>query len=382
MKASILIVSYLLKDIWCRWLETPGAVAARVVVAGLLALLMLFVQAAFVLAARSLESRVHAFGANLVVVFANHSHSDVSHGRTPLGTLLAPLRSEGGLVTLKVAHLSAQTEYGQPLAVVAYDDASLPGLATHLSGTDHAGIVLLTEAFVSGMPVGCLIEGIELQATVRPLPAQLGSVLGRTDVLLIPEGTISEALARGHQELALFTANDAERAPMIGTAIQSLLDTEGFQGTQVRSAAAWLDELAALRDRQMKWQTTLAALCLAVLVLVFGSIALLEYRQNSFIAALLRSFGAPRVALMGRYLVEGLMLMALAAGIAFLAARTSHGPLFTLAGFEAPWTDLAHIDPYRWRENLPLLVAFAAAAILGTLPVAWALRRPVGRVLA
>lgn len=381
MKASILIASYLLKDIWCRWLETPGAVAARVIVAALLALLMLFVQAAFVLAARSLESRVLAFGANVIAVTSTSSQQALADGRPPLAALLDPLRAEGSLLTLKLVFTAARTEYGTTASVLAYDDASLPGLAPYLHGPGEDGLFLLSDTLPPGLPVTCAVELVEFTALVRPLPAQFSQIVGQTDLLLVPEITLAESIRRGHQELALFTAHDANTTPALTAAIQALLAAEGIEGAQIRTAAGWLEELADLRSRQARWQATLATLCLAVLVLVFGSIALLEYRQNSFIAALLRSFGASRLALLARYLVEGLLLMALAATLALVGVRFAHTPLFTLAGFDHPWIDLTYLDPYRWQENLPLLAAFATAAVLGTLPVAWALRRPVGRVL-
>ena len=89
MKAWTLIAFYLWKDIWSRWLETPGAVLARLLVAILLGGLMLLVQTAFTLAGRSLEARIARLGANTLVI--TEAVAGEGARPAPLGELLAPL---------------------------------------------------------------------------------------------------------------------------------------------------------------------------------------------------------------------------------------------------------------------------------------------------
>ncbi len=116
--------------------------------------------------------------------------------------------------------------------------------------------------------------------------------------------------------------------------------------------------------------------------LVFGSVAILEYRQNRFIVALLRSFGAPAPLLLLRYAAEALLL----AAAAVLAARgilvATHGELFgKLAGFEPALLDRGVIDPYAWSELWRQARWLGLGAGLGVVPVALAMRAAVGRVL-
>jgi len=58
-----------------------------------------------------------------------------------------------------------------------------------------------------------------------------------------------------------------------------------------------------------------------------------------------------------------------------------HAPLFGLAGFEAALLDRGRFDPYAWSETARGLAWLFIGALAGTLPVAFALRQPVGRVL-
>jgi predicted lysophospholipase L1 biosynthesis ABC-type transport system permease subunit len=118
-----------------------------------------------------------------------------------------------------------------------------------------------------------------------------------------------------------------------------------------------------------------------VVALVFGSIAILEYRQNRFIVALLRSFGAPAPLLLLRYAAEALLLVAVALLLVRQGIVLAHPALFALAGFEPGLLDRAVLDPYAWPAVWPQARWLLLGAALGVLPVAFALRQPVGKIL-
>lgn len=130
-----------------------------------------------------------------------------------------------------------------------------------------------------------------------------------------------------------------------------------------------------------QWQAAAGLLGGAAVALVFGSIAILEYRQNRFNVALLQSFGVPGTLLLLRYAAVALLL----AAAAILAARgiliVAHGQLFALAGFEPALLDRALLDPYDWPEIWRQARWLALGAGLGVMPVALAMRAAVGRVL-
>ncbi len=382
MRAWILIASYQLKDISRRWLETPGGVCARLAVAILLVTLMFLVTATFQLAAKSIESRILRLGVNTLVVRVPVSPDDIANGRPPPDRLLAPLATRGDLLALKSLYATALDEYGHSLAPLSYADTALPALAPLLAGPGTSdGRYLLTSVLPEGLPVHVYVDNIEFTALTRPLPAALARLAPVESLLLFPESSVEEIVRRGHQSLVLFSATDPAAVPALAEATSALLNASDYRNYNLQSAAAWIEELTTLRSTQTRWQGIVAAACTAVLVLVFGSLAVLEYRQTAYIGALLRSFGTPGWVLVLRYLVEAALLLAAAGLLARLLVTSVHEPLFRLAGFESAWLNLERLHPYHLAANPAVPVALAAAAFLSVLPVAWSLRRPVGRTL-
>ena len=93
MRSLILIFVYLSKDISKRWLETPGAVLARVSIAVSLCLLFLLMQAGFILAERAIEKKIESFGINSMILRTSASANGAF--RPELSTLFEPLAEDG-----------------------------------------------------------------------------------------------------------------------------------------------------------------------------------------------------------------------------------------------------------------------------------------------
>src|SRR5688572_18436193 len=68
MKSSTLIVSYLWKDTFSRWLEQPSTVLARIFVGALMVAVATFILVAFLMLERALRERLENFGINTLVV--------------------------------------------------------------------------------------------------------------------------------------------------------------------------------------------------------------------------------------------------------------------------------------------------------------------------
>src|SRR5205823_2000912 len=111
-------------------------------------------------------------------------------------------------------------------------------------------------------------------------------------------------------------------------AIATLSAVERRTPPQVQSALGLIHELDKLKERQTQWRSLLAGILGLALSLVYGAIAILEFRQNLFVSALLRSFGAPRQFLYWRHLVENVLLANLAAIAAISFLALIHGTLF------------------------------------------------------
>lgn len=143
-----------------------------------------------------------------------------------------------------------------------------------------------------------------------------------------------------------------------------------------------IKELESLQSRQAQWRSAMAGLLGLALALVFGAIAVLEFRQNAYVSALLRSFGAPGKALYLRQWIENGVLANLAAFSAILLLACFHRELFSTLGFPRDLLDFKHGNPYLSWEIALILLWVNVGAFLSSLSVAIGLRKPVGEILS
>ncbi|MBX3750842.1 MAG: hypothetical protein KF897_12205 [Opitutaceae bacterium] len=381
MKAWTLTAFYLWKDIWSRWLETPGAVLARLLVAVLLGALLLLAQAAFQLGERSLEARILRLGAQSL--YLTEAVTGEPGRRPPLGALLAPLGERADLIALRQVPWVAQDEFGGEAVVLVYGPESLPALAPLLAGGRGHSVHLLAPTLPAGLPVSLHIAGADYPALTLAPPGWLARFAADRAVALVPVEMAGDWLQAGYYETTLALARDSDPAALrrLAAALRALLVLEDRPTAQLQTPEALLDELDDLRSLQTRAQTGAALAAGLVVAIVFGSIAVLEYRQNRYIVALLRSFGAPAGLLLLRYAGEALLVAAAAVLLARTGLAWVHAPLFGAAGFEPALLDRTLIDPYAWGTVWPAARWLLLGGALSVVPIAAALRQPVGRIL-
>lgn len=381
MKAWILTAFYLWKDIWSRWLETPGALFARLSVAMLLAALLLLAQAAFILAGRSLESRIGRLGAR--TLFVSEVVTPDNASSASLASLLTPLSDRADVIALRQISVRAVDEFGQDYNTMLYGPETLAALAPIFAEGKNYPAHLATRALPPGIPVRVEVDGVDFPAITITPPSwfeRFGSV---RPFVLLPMETGASWAQIGYFDFAAVTVKDEGPGALkkVADALRALLSLDQRNNAQLQSPEALLGELDQLQSLRGRWQAGAGLAGGAVVALLFGSIAILEYRQNRFIVALLRSFGTPSPLLIARYTVEALVLMAVALIIARAALVAVHQPVFELAGIERGLLDRAVLDPYSWPEVWTQARWLLAGAALSICPVAIALRQPVGKIL-
>lgn len=381
MKAWTLIAFYLSKDIWSRWLEHPGSALARLLVGVLLAALLLLGQAGFALAGRSLETRLARLGAGTLLV--TEVAGPDQGGRASLEELLAPAAGRAELIAFRQLPVPARDPLRGECVVLAYGPATLAALAPALAGAKDAALHYVAPGLPADVPVELEIDGVTREAVSISPPGWAARLPLLQPLVLAPEEQSGAWPDRGHLEHALLLADPARPAEVAALAagVRALLVLSHRDAAQVQGPEAVLaeiDRLAVARDRAGRVAGLAGGL---VLALVFGAVAALEYRQNRYVVALLRSFGAPGLLVLLRHAAEGLLLLAFAGLAARGIVAAAHAPLFGLAGFEPGLLDRAALDPYAWSACWPALRWLLAGAMLSVLPIAAALRHPVGRTL-
>jgi hypothetical protein len=202
-------------------------------------------------------------------------------------------------------------------------------------------------------------------------------------VLLIPQGWDPEAERVGYVETVVFRrTTEAVSLPRFVSAIRNVFLMDEKNPPQIQSAVGMVKELENLQSRQAQWRSAMAGMLGLALALVFGAIAVLEFRQNAYVSALLRSFGAPGKALYLRQWIENGILANLAAISAILLLACFHSQLFGMLGFPRDLLTFKNGNPY-WSWEIALVLLWVnIGAFLSSLSVALGLRKPVGEILS
>ena len=380
MRSLILIFVYLSKDILKRWLETPGAVFARVLIAISLCLLFLFMQAGFILTERAVEKKIESFGLNTMILRSTGlSKEEV---RPSLSQLLSSLGEMGTYIPFSSLYVNALLSSEKRAKVVIYNDHSIPGLNA-LMGWDRLQGPVFLAAY--GYPKA-MVERVKVwksffDAEVVKPPSILRFISLNDPLLFIPESMATAFDQFSVQESVLFLSDDSVDLIDIIEVTEALLRKEGFDRYELSSPVKWIGELDGIKDIRNKAQAIGGVFVGLLIVLIFGSIAVFEYRQNIFATALFKSFGLHSIHLILRYLVEGLLLLFLSFLVAVQLAEVFHRFVFIKAGFDSEFLDLAIFNPYEISENIYLITLLGFAALVAVLPICIALRKPVGRVL-
>jgi len=381
MKSWTLIASYLWKDTWSRWLEQPSSVLSRIFVGSLLVTVATVILVAFNLLERNLRTRLESFGVNTIVTREMVVATEpLAMPNQPRPDLYAPLKQFGDKIRLRQFFLRANTPWQKEITVFSYDDEAL----TMLGDLIHpkTPLIYLNDTLPEGGLVEMNLDRHQYTAVVRR-PNTFFRPLVSESILLVPQGWSPEAERIGYFETTLFRRSpDTFPIPHFVTAIQNLFTAENRNPPQVQSALGMVKELENLQARQAQWRSAMAGLLGLAVALVFGAIAVLEFRQNAYVSALLRSFGAPGKALYIRQWIENGVLANLAAISAIVILACFHRELFSLLGFPRDLLDLNKANPYISWEIALILLWVNIGAFLSSLSVALGLRKPVGEILS
>ena len=380
MKSWILIISYLWKDTCSRWLEQPGSPLARWFVTTLMVGVATVILISLHLLERSVRERLERFGVNTLLVRETLTANDpefLAFGQR--AERLTGLAELGATLRLRQLFVRAQTEWQDEMPVLSYGSVP-PGM---LAGMFSPITPLLC---LSGkLPENVLVE-VKVQrrtgiAMVRRPGEQLRSI-SDANLLLVPQGWLAEEESLGHIDTLIFQRRpEAPGMQQIIEAAQAVFAVDR-RTAQFQSAEGMLREWERLKERQQQSRALLAAVMGLSLALVFGSIAVLEFRQNLFVTALLRSFGLPAGWLWLRQWIESATLANLAAVSAIGVLWHFHSAIFLSLGFPVTVVRFDGPNPY-WSSEIGMILLFVnAGALLSSLPVAIGLRRAVGRTLS
>lgn len=381
MRSLTLITVYLSKDIWQRWVETPGAVLARLFIATALCLLFLLIQAGFLISERAVEKKIKGFGLNTLIV---RSHEvDKKSQRPEIDKLFINLSNQGTYLPFALLYAQAKLQNGQKAKVIVYSTKSLPGLLKIIPSIKNlsGNIFLAAHGLPETLPERARIGEFFFDCEVVEPPPILRFISSNQPVLFIPDTVAKNFHNFSQQETILFVSRNSSELPEIIESVEALLKSEGFDRLDITSPLKWIGELDGLKELRIKAQAIGGSVVGLFIMLIFGSISIFEYRQNIFSTALFKSFGLSSLNLALRYFFEGLLILITSFFIASQLAQSYHNQIFKLAGFDHGLLYLDDYNPYQTSHNLILLLLLSATAFISILPICAALRKPVGKVL-
>ena len=151
------------------------------------------------------------------------------------------------------------------------------------------------------------------------------------------------------------------------------------RSAQVQSSLEILRQIQEMTKLQVQLRSAVIAGCGIILALIIGTIAWLEFNQESYLSALLRSFGVPSIFLFIHSLFENLVLVLMGVGISLWGWPS----LYSQISQQSPL--LQGLDPSSLivpKDDLFVLLSFAiAGVVLALLPILIGLRRQPGHIL-
>ena len=277
----------------------------------------------------------------------------------------------------------------QPL-VSAYweNEQAIPIIAYGSQVTDFRGDQLVSEPnkiwFLSQKNVNLEpVERIRIfdhntVAYPRALPTWVEQSLSMDKAVAIPREFVEGYLQKGFVNYTIANLSSLEEVKDYTEQISAYHSAENRK-VKIVSSLGIIQNLEKVTRFQQLARAGVLIGCGVILACTLGSIAWLEYRQEAYLLALLRSFGTSRVVLQIHVFLENLLLVFLGFWCAFglwkILYRSSESYLSRL-GFET--TGLLTIPLY---DMNVILLAGLAGVLLSMIPITIGLRKPIGLIL-
>lgn len=205
----------------------------------------------------------------------------------------------------------------------------------------------------------------------------LSSLAKNKGVIIVPYPMGRMLLKNGFSEVAVFRSNSVQAMRSTHNKVEAYCAAEDLNFS-LFSALPLLIQLELFASMQTYVQSGLALLIIIIVAIVLGNQSLLEFREQQYLFALLRSFGAPLSLIMLAELLEKVLLSLLGVWLAYMS-------LEPLAMIVRDWvvTDSAMVDIKVAAEDVRLI----SLGVLSGVFSSWCFlvivaRKPVGLVLS
>ncbi len=226
------------------------------------------------------------------------------------------------------------------------------------------------------------IEDYKIPAVRLPFPDLLKSRYNAPAVAMVPNEMIDPLLERGFAQIQVILPKKSVDPNKLQSLLKAHAHAEGRR-INVQSSVAILNKLQEFLSNQQHARIIIGAVISAILSLTLGALSLLEFRQEQYLLALLRSFGVKRIYLYIHYLFETAALTF--AGLWGASYITRHFTSTLLQFVELPpqiTFQIQRISASISSEDLNTLIfAISTGVLISSIPVALGLRKQIGLFL-
>ncbi len=370
MNWLIFIHSYLWRNSIRRWIEQPLSLLSKLVVAALLGVFGAFVILGLQELGRQLDQRLtdrEALTAIITEAFDERNAMTRLDSDEWKGANWDRVPGEVNqyFSAAAVANVGAQRN----LSVIGIADIEKVGLVDDF--------YLVAKRFKVGTVVEFEISGRISEAQVIRPTEEMGALLNGREAILADTARLMFLLTRGYSQTTVLRAaslDALEQADKIVSALRKVEDRQIF----IRSNLLILQELRKIRAIQRQalvWVTIFSG---GILGLVFGSLAWMEFREERYLMALIRSFGVSRGSLLVHASIENVILAVAGVLLGFGGLSLAANGI-DLNALDLGW--LRGIGSLAYGDGWPLIAGAALGGVLAGVPVAIGLRKPLGLVL-
>lgn len=386
MTSTTSIPAYLWRNTLKRWLENPAAPATKFLVPFLFGVVAITVSGLLRGVERELESQLARADLRALRTseFVGQEQAAASyHAALEIGSPWKSFCEQSDLILQ--APLTGTTRILNRLPVLAYvQPPSFVELPASEPGDPRPSLILGSSQLPNDMFDKAdyikLGELAHLPATFIRMPAQLESIYQAQAIALVPAELLEPALTRSHTRLQLLVPHKDLSTRDLENMLRAHARNDE-QDLRVFSSLGVIDELNRMTQRQQFARILLGIGIAAVMSLILGSLTFLEFRQELYLIALLRSFGIKASNLFFHYLAETAVI-AFPGGLAAYFAVSRLVP--ALLGNVGQNPDLRipfSIANAASADLAYLFSAMAVGVILSTIPLLPGLRKPAGLFL-
>ncbi len=370
MNWLIFIHFYLWQNSSRRWLEQPLSLLSKLVIAGLLGILGAFIILGTKELGKQIDKRLTDRDILTCIITETVPKEDaLAKIQAGITDSRAWKTLDGEVLIYFQAAAFAEVENGMRLPIIGVENPEEHGMVDD--------IYLLDSAAPINQRLEFQIDDFSSEAVVRRPSTDEALLLNRREGLIGGIDRLSAIFIRGYTQTVVFKAKSIEgvqKAHQVTNAFSRLEAKRIFIQSNLQILLE-LKKIRAIQAQALIWITVGSA---AVLGLVFGSLTWMEFREERYLLALIRSFGIGSLSLFLHALIENTLLALVGVLLGFFALTISVN-FMQLEAMNMVW--LRSADTLIGGDGLPLLMGAALGGILSSLPVAIGLRKPLGLIL-